>query len=270
MTRRPLVIAVFLAACATALLVVYLRRFEREVSGGPPVRLLTLVKAVERGAVISDDALATRDVPLAYVEDRAVRATERSKVLGLEAASRLEPQQTLQWSDLAIMTEARELSALVQPGKRGVTVRAAGFDDTPGNVLIHPGDYVDVIVTGAIGAASTAARDAREAASVVLLQRVLVLAVGEQTGPVRASDPLVSHGQREDRPLTLSLSLAEAQRLALARERGQLSVVVRNAADPAVQADVPDVRASTLLAAPNPPPSAPRPLGGPIALGGRQ
>lgn len=266
MNRRALAIALFLAACATALLVVYLRRFEREMSGGPPVRVLTLVKAVERGAVIGEDALATRDVPLAYVEDRAVRASERAKVLGLEAQAALRPQQTLLWSDLAIITEARELSALVQPGKRGVTVRAAGFDDTPGNALIRPGDYVDVIVT------STGPGDARELASAVLLQRVLVLAVGEQTGPVSAgAGAQAPHLGREERPLTLSLSLAEAQRLALAGERGHLSVAVRNAADPAVQAEVPDVRASALFAAPIPaPPSAPRLAGGPIALGGRR
>jgi pilus assembly protein CpaB len=262
MRSRPLAVAAFLAACATALLVVYLRRFEYEVSGGPPVRLLTLVKTVERGAVLREDALATRDVPLAYVEDRAVRASERSKVLGLEARVTLEPQQTLLWSDLAITTEARELSALVLPGKRGVTVRAAGFDDTPGSALIHPGDYVDVIVT------LSGPGQAREVTSAVLLQRVLVLAVGEQTGP--APVEALAHGGRPERPLTLSLSLAEAQRLALASERGQLSVALRNAADPAVQADVPEVRDSALFAPIAPlPPSAPR-SGGPIALGGRR
>jgi pilus assembly protein CpaB len=263
MNRRPLAVALFLAACATALLFVYLRRFEREVSGGPPVRLLTLLKTVERGAVIGEDALATRDVPLAYVEDRAVRASERAKVLGLQASSTLEPQQTLLWSDLAITTEARELSALVQPGKRGVTVRAAGFDDTPGSVLIHPGDYVDVIVT------SSGPGEAREATSAVLLQRVLVLAVGEQTGPAPVAVQALAQARREERALTLSLSLAEAQRLALATERGHLSVAVRNAADPAVQADVPDVRASALFAPiPPAPSSAPRGGSGPIVLGG--
>jgi pilus assembly protein CpaB len=263
MNRRPLAIALFLAACATALLVVYLRRFEREVSGGPPVRVLTLVKAVERGAVLRDGDLATRDIPLAYVEDRAVRSTERAKVLGLEARAALQPQQTLLWSDLAITTEARELSALVQSGKRGVTVRAAGFDDSPGSALIHPGDYVDVIVT------SVGPGEPREAASAVLLQRVLVLAVGEQTGPTPIDT--LAHARQQERPLTLSLSLAEAQRLALASERGHLSVAVRNAADPAVQADVPDVRASSLFAPViTPPPSAPRAGVGPIALGGRR
>lgn len=262
MNRRALSIALFLAACGTALLVVYLRRYEREMSGGEPVRVLTLLQAVERGAVITEPMLATRDVPIAYVEDRAVRAAERAKVLGLEAAASLRPQQSLLWTDLAVATEARDLSALVQPGKRGVTVRASGFEDTPGSALVRPGDYVDVIVT------SLESDDLRQQVSAVLLQRVLVLAVGERTDapPADALGPCLG---RSDRQLTLSLGLAEAQRLALASEKGRLSVAVRNAADPAVQADVPDVNASTLLG--QPPvqaPSAPRGPSGPVAIGG--
>ena len=43
MNRRALAIAAFLAACCTALLMVYLKRFEQEMSGGDRVALLTLV-----------------------------------------------------------------------------------------------------------------------------------------------------------------------------------------------------------------------------------
>jgi pilus assembly protein CpaB len=265
MNRRALWIALFLAACGTALLVVYLRRYEREMSGGEPISVLTLVKTVERGALISDDMLATRAVPVAYVEDRAVRASERAKVIGLPAATSLRPQQSLLWTDLAINSEVRELSSLVQPGKRGVTVRASGFDDTPGNALIRPGDYVDVLVT------SLDSKDPRDQSSAVLLQRVLVLAVGQQTGPVVGSAELVaSRFARGDRQLTLSLSLSEAQLLALALEKGHLSVAVRNAADPGVQTDIVDVNATALFVGRNrtEPASTPRAPGAPVSIGG--
>ncbi|HET9930428.1 MAG TPA: Flp pilus assembly protein CpaB [Polyangiaceae bacterium] len=265
MNRRALAIAAFLAACFTALLVVYLNRFEREMSGGDKVALLTVVKPVPRGAVITDDMLATRKVPLAYVEDRAVKAAERAKVLGLEASTTLSPQETLLWTDLAITTEERDLSALVRPGKRAVTVHAGGFNDSPGNALIRPGDYVDVLLT------SLDSKDPKDQSTMVLLQRILVLAVGQETSGMRASgDQRGVAPVNQDKVLTLSLSLADAQILALALEKGRLIVAVRNASDPAVQTDMPDVNASMLFTgrARTEAPAVRAAPAGPVAIGG--
>ncbi|HET9953491.1 MAG TPA: Flp pilus assembly protein CpaB [Polyangiaceae bacterium] len=266
MNKTALAIAAFLAATCTALLLVYLNRIERETSGGERVRVLALVKSVERGQMITDDMLATRAVPMAYVEDRSVKAPERPKVLGLQAAHALSPQQLLLWTDLAITTEERELSSLVQPGKRGVTVQAAGANEGPGNALIRPGDYVDVIVT------SVDAKDLKDQSASVLLQRVLVLAVGQETGQIAGSADLRGRESAiAERLLTLSLNLSEAQLLALALEKGRLSVAVRNVGDPAIQGDVPDVNATALFTGrvrvePKPVPRAAS--GGPVAIGG--
>lgn len=246
MNRRALLVSIVLALLGSALLVLYMRRFEREVSGGEAVELLTVLKPVERGKAITEDVLGTRSVPLAYVEDRAIKAAERSKVLGLETSVPLYPQQLLTWTDLAITTEDRDLSSLVQPGKRGFTVRAgAGSDDTRGNALIRPGDYVDVIATMRNEADGLASADP---ASVVLLQRVLVLAVGSET-QATGNDPNkreTSYAQR-DKLLTLSLTLSEVQLLTLALDRGRLSVAVRPPEDPGVQTDIPDMKASALF-----------------------
>src|SRR5690606_18792896 len=147
MDRRALHIALVCATLATLLLALYLRRYERELSGGEKVLVLALRKSVARGELLSDEALAVREIPMAYLEARAVRAAERSKVLGLPVAVPLEPAHGLLWSDLAIGGQARDLSALVQPGKRAVTVLARGAFDGRDHALIHPGDYVDVLVT---------------------------------------------------------------------------------------------------------------------------
>lgn len=245
MNRRALFLAFVLAAVGATLLLLYLRQFEREMSGGEQVELLMAVKPIPRGTVITEEMLTKRGVPLAYVEDRAVKAGERQKVLGLATSVALQSQQTLQWTDLAITTEDRDLSSLVQPGKRGLTVRASTGEDTRGNALIRPGDYVDVIAT-MVDAASP---DAKGKASIVLLQKILVLAVGLDTHTVTFVDPKKKEtpvGQR-DKLLTLSLNLPEAQLLALAVEKGRISVAVRNAADHRVASDVPDMNETALL-----------------------
>jgi pilus assembly protein CpaB len=205
------------------------------------VEVLFAEKPIERGEVIKDEMLATRSIPVAYLEHRAIKAGERARILGIPSAAAVAPQETLMWTDLAITTEDRSLSSLVQTGRRAMTVRAAGgLDDTRGNALIRPGDYVDVVLT------SEGNADSREPTSSVLLQRVLVLAVGQQTrGGVdtKGSD----YAAQQDKLLTLSLSLEETQIVAMAVERGRLSVVVRNPDDPGVQNDIPDFKASALV-----------------------
>ena len=90
----------------------------------------------------------TSAVPRAYVEQRAVRSSEREKIIGVRAGNALKPQDTLLWSDLSLGNEERELSSLVQPGRRAVTVRASQAGSDPaGNGLVRPGDYVDVTIT---------------------------------------------------------------------------------------------------------------------------
>jgi pilus assembly protein CpaB len=238
-----MLLALVLACAGIALLSLYVRKYERETSGGERVELLAAVKPIPRGTILTADMLATRLVPLAYVEDRAVKAVERTKVIGLGAAVSLSPQQTLQWTDLAITTEDRDLSALVQPGKRGVTIRASGYDDSRSNSLIRPGDYVDVVAT------MRADENADDESSVVLLQRVLVLAVGRETQPIKTTlDPKNEAARApNEKSLTLSLDLKEVQLLGLAAERGHLSVAVRNPDDPSVQPNVPDLKASSLF-----------------------
>jgi pilus assembly protein CpaB len=247
MNRRAFLVSLVLALAGATLLLLYMRQYERQMSGGEQVQLLTAVKPIKAGAPITEDMLTTRGVPLAYVDDRAVKATERQKVLGLMTSNALQPQQTLMWTDLAIMTEERDLSSLVQPGKRAVTVSAATGGDNRGNALIHPGDYVDVIVT--MLDTSSPSEEAKGQRSVVLLQKVLVLAVGLDTQSATFSDPKKKDSPfaHRDKLLTLSLNLQEAQLLGLATQKGRISVAVRNAMDSRVASEAPDMNESALL-----------------------
>ena len=111
MNRRALLIALLLAVMGGTLLVFYVRRFEQEASGREKVRLLATKKTIERGQVITEEALGVREVPMAYVEERAIKAADMSKVVGLRVGMTLAAQQTLMWSDLAVASdERRDLS----------------------------------------------------------------------------------------------------------------------------------------------------------------
>lgn len=240
MSKRALLIALVVAILGVVLMLLYVRRFEQQASGGERVELLVAIKPIERGAIVTDDALAVREVPLAYVEDRAVKAAERAKVVGLRVGNNVQSQQTLMWTDLAIAAdERRDLSALIQPGSRGISVRARSGDKS--YALIRPGDYVDVV------AIMPDPVHADKRSAVVLLQKVLVLAVGLETAPELLGDPNDrSRARTQEMVLTLSLHLQEAQLIALAVEKGQITVALRNPDDQRIAERIPDMSSSAL------------------------
>ena len=114
-----MLVALVAALIGGGLSFLYLKSAELKLAGGAKVVLLSLVKDVPAGAALTEDMLAEREVPMAYVEDRSVKSAEKARVLGLKLGNRLRAGQTLLWSDLAISSaERRELSGLVQPGRR--------------------------------------------------------------------------------------------------------------------------------------------------------
>lgn len=236
MYRRALLTALACAAVAVTLFVLYLKHYEQEASGGERVRLLVALRPLERGKQVTEDALGVREVPQAYVEDRSIREVDKAKILGLRVGGLVQAQETLLWTDLTVASEdRRDLSALVQPGRRATTLRLR--DDGTGS-MVRPGDYVDVL---GVVAANGAASEARSAS--VLLQRVLVLATGDSTSSdgldAKPGDPRLGR-------LTVSVTLPESQLLAIAAERGTLSVVLRNPEDGHATEHAPDVTLTTL------------------------
>lgn len=237
MNRRALVIALVVALMGAALLAVYMRRFELEASGGEPIQLLTALKPIPAGTLITEEMLATRVVPRAYVEDRAILARDREKVVGLRMGQTVQAQQTLMWTDLAIaLEERRNLSSLVQTGMRAVTVSASSRSDKS-YALIQPGDRIDVIATVPSGVQK------EQTSSVVLLQNVLVLAVGTDTAIENTER---ARAKESELLLTLSLRIQEAQLLSLATEKGRLSVALRNPDDVRETEGISDVPSTAL------------------------
>jgi pilus assembly protein CpaB len=232
MKLRPVFLGLLAGVAGVVLLVLYLKRFEEDASGGRKLDLLVAVSPITRGKPITDDMLGVREVPLAYVDERAIRAADKEKIIGLRATTNVPVEQTVTWTDVIATTDdQRDLSSLVQPGNRAMPIRVT-FDDEI--TLIHPGDFVDVI--GVFGDTKAAS---------VLLQRVLVLAAGQETGSGDRT-PEQRRQMGKATTLTLSVSLQEGQLLALAMEKGRLTVIIRNPDDQKIAETPPDMASTTL------------------------
>lgn len=227
MKTRAAILSVLVASVGALLVWMYLRRFEAEASGGPKIPVLMALRTVEPGEVLKEDDIGQQWIPLAYVESRAIRASDRARVVNLRAAVPLQAQQSLMWTDIVVQNSDKSLSTLIQSGMRAVTIRAEGR----AQALVRPGDRVDVIGT-LLQAGSTDNR-----AGVVLLQNVLVLGRSvEPTSPANDSSDIV-----------LSLTLQQAPIVAVAAEKGKLSVALRAPDDVRIVEGVTEVSSKDLM-----------------------
>lgn len=234
MKSKALLLSAVAAVVSLGLGQFYLKRLEAEVSGGPKIPLLVAAQDLPAGELLSESSLALRDVPLAYVEARQVKASELKKVLGTRLAAGLKASETLEWSDLGKFSDrSRVLSGLVQQGQRAVAIdgRSADFQG-----LLRPGDRVDILLT----------TSAKEAASttVTLLQNLLVLSVGAN---ITRADEEVAKSFSRGGGATVSATLAQAQVLTQAQERGRLTLVLRNSGDVAVVEGMVETSGANLL-----------------------
>lgn len=120
------------------------------------------------------------------------------------------------------------LSAVLSPGKRGVSVSVTAASSAGGFVV--PNDHVDVLLTtsSAVGQRSE-----------VILSNVRVLAIGKRLGELGVSGGDESGAEAGPNPTTfdnatiatIELDPAQAETLVNASTRGQLSLTLRSVAD---------------------------------------
>lgn len=244
MNTKALIIAIGAAALGLVLLLLYKQRFEAEASGGVPVRVLIAVQDIPLGAALSENMMGYRLIPQAYLEDRFIRYSDVRRIIGVRVSNGLRANQTVMWTDLATASDARrDLSSLVSTGMRAITVRADITNSFGG--LLRPGDRVDVLGTLSRTGGET------DRVTIPLLQNVLVLAAGRDTGGEAQRQTVNgttgSNAPVEISQITLSVSMEEAQLLTYAADRGGaegrhtgLTLVLRNPEDIAILEGVPE------------------------------
>ena len=138
------------------------------------------------------------------------------------------------------------MSSLIPPNMRAMTVPVNEIVGVGG--FIHPGDVVDVITTMQDTVPGSSQQIYR---SRIVLQNIRVLAVGQQLAQGDQS-------KAETVPtVTLLVSPAEAERLALASAQGKLQLTMRSHVE---EVSTTGVAAPDLLGRPDaPPPALPRP-----------
>ncbi|MCB9709114.1 MAG: Flp pilus assembly protein CpaB [Myxococcales bacterium] len=252
MNKRALTVAMIAGACGFLLLWVYKQRYEQTVCGGTKQSVVVAVRDLPLGTTITEDMLGLREVPGQFIEERHIRAPEATRIVGVKMTTAVRANEAILWTDLAVVSEQRrDLSSLINDGRRAVAVRADVTSTFGG--LLRPGDRVDVILT-------YQRQDGRQA-SRTLMQNRLVLAAGTDTGSSNVAN--VSEGQARGsgyaEQIVLSVNVDEAQALAFAQERGSIRLVLRNPNDITLVKGIPETGEESLRGREVVEPEAPKP-----------
>jgi len=121
------------------------------------------------------------------------------------------------------------LNAIISRGKRAMTIETNSESSLAG--LLQPGNSVDVIVTIRPDNQSNG-----KWLTETILHNIKVLAIGDAMNPTAADEETTrkkksSQRGRRKTPVTLEVTPAESQKLALARSRGDLHLVLRSDID---------------------------------------
>jgi pilus assembly protein CpaB len=212
------VVMLLVALLAGAAAVVFAARWmQAQAQGGGKIAVAAL--DIEIGSRISPEQVKMVDWPTASIPPGAFleMATLDSRVSKTSLA-RGEP---IIEGKLAPVGSSGGLSSVVAEGKRAMTVRVNDVVGVAGFAL--PGNYVDILVN--TQDTGTKRGDQDNSISKIVLERILVLAVAQESGR-DATKPKVVNA------VTLELAPIDVEKLDLARSVGTLSLVLRNQVDP--------------------------------------
>lgn len=179
-----------------------------------PINVVLIAAATEIpfGAPIRREDLMPQTWPAGLVPEGAFdNATD---LLGPEGTAPRRATQTIREGEVVLNENISEFGANVtigstlSPGTRAVAIRVNAQTAVGG--FVSPGDRVDVVLTEGRG---------DNLRTGVILADTRVLAVDQDTE---------ARGARQARTITVEVTPRDSQRLVLAQEAGQLSLILRN------------------------------------------
>lgn len=209
-TRKYWLIAIVCGLLAAGLFYQYIQTIKAQYL---PRDLVTVIKAAEpisEDTIIVENQLKTAEIPAKYAHPEVI--SKKAEVIGKIALTDIAVDEEILPSKINTgnISGGDGLAYIIPPGRRAVAIPIDSVSGVAG--FLKVGDHVDIIATLDLS---------REAVSVVALQDIEILAIGNNT----------EAGNEGTRTLTLAVSLSDARPLVLATERGTVRLLLRPAVD---------------------------------------
>lgn len=217
---------------------------QREEVAVKTAQVLVARRDIALGDVISPDSLRWQEWPESALNKEFVQHKTRPGAMGdlagtIARASMVQGEPVTA-SKFVKLGEGGVLSAILPQGMRAISTRIR--EETGAGRMILPNDRVDVIVVHKI----RNPRGQDESTAQLLFQNVRVLAIGQL---IEARD---AKKLADGNTATLELTLAQAEELAVANSKGEITFALRSIADlksppdPIVSQERPDTSVKVL------------------------
>lgn len=186
------------------------------------VQVVVPKQDMQRGAPITAEAMAVRDVPRDVVGAKVILPENFDQYIGIHLAQPIKAGEPLQ----AYALESADVNTFAQRVKTGIRAVTIGVDEISSvSGMIQPGDQIDLLWS--VKPSAIAQTDPNQLEkTIVFMQGLPVLATGKQLRPV--SDDGRNRGYST---LTVEATPAQAQKLVVAQRAGKLTAVLRNPQD---------------------------------------
>lgn len=218
-TRSIIMLVVAVLAGLTAVMLA--ARWIQDQSRVSADRVAVAMMDIQLGARITPEMILMIDWPTGTLPAGVHK--DAGKLAGRVARTSLTRGEPILEAKLAPEGTQGGLSAVVAEGKRAITVRVNDVVGVAGYAL--PGNYVDIMVnTQEAQGGGQQTSDKDRSISKIVLEQILVLAVGQEAGRDETKPRVVN-------AVTLEVTPEQAEKIDLARSVGNLSLVLRNQID---------------------------------------
>ena len=194
----------------------------------PPLMLkyLSAAHAVPAGTLARDEDYADKSVQAHDLPPHAIIDTPeaRGSLRGALVRHYIDAGAPITEADVLRPRDRCFLAAVLAPGTRALSIGVDAVSGVAG--LIWPGDRVDVILTQQI---DHGGGTGRQVLAETVLRDIRVIAVDQEI--VQGASPTASAAGKLARTVTLQVTGADAERLAVAQRLGRLELAIRAAAD---------------------------------------
>ncbi|MFT8246978.1 Flp pilus assembly protein CpaB [Roseomonas sp. BN140053] len=194
------------------------------------VRMLVAAHPLAAGTLLKDADLTVREVAPEAVPPGAALEEARQELQGGLLRRYLEAGEPLPRAEVLRPRDRGFLAGVMRPGFRAISVGVDVVTGTAG--LIWPGDQVDLILTQEL--AATDAPLGRRVIGETVLADVRVIAVDQQFTQGTIGNE--ASAGRIARTVTLEVTGAQAERVAVASRLGRISLTVRSIEPPEASA----------------------------------
>lgn len=219
-SRSVVMLVVALLAGLSAVLIA--ARWIREQGHVSADRVAVAMMDIQLGSRITPEMVLMIDWPAGTMPAGAQK--DASKLAGRVVRTSLTRGEPILESKLAPVGTQGGLSAVLSEGKRAITVRVNDVVGVAGYAL--PGNHVDIMVNTQEARDGTRGSDKDLSISKIVLEQILVLAVGQEASRDETKPRVVN-------AVTLEVTPEQAEKLDLARSVGNLSLVLRSPIDQA-------------------------------------